>query len=119
MCGTIIGQKVEYQPGERYVGATATLYVPPGADHFGELQAWNVDTGQKVWAHNLPTSQTWGPALATAGDVVFAGGTNDRYFRAFDARNGKVLWQFRASSGVIGVPVSGRFLPVTKSGLFE
>ena len=34
------------------------------------------------------------------------GGTNDRYFRAFDATTGKVLWQFRTGSGVIGVPVS-------------
>ena len=34
------------------------------------------------------------------------GGTNDRYFRAFDAADGKVLWQFRTGSGVIGVPVT-------------
>ncbi len=108
MCHRFEGVKVEYKPGERFTGAapTSALYVPPGADHFGELQAWNVDTGKKVWAHNFADSQTWGPVLATAGDVLFAGGTNDRYFRAFDARTGKVLWQFGASSGVIGVPVS-------------
>ncbi len=108
MCHRFEGVKVEYKPGERFTGAapTSALFVPPGADHFGELQAWNVDTGKKVWAHNFADSQTWGPVLATAGDVLFAGGTNDRYFRAFDARTGKVLWQFGASSGVIGVPVS-------------
>jgi alcohol dehydrogenase (cytochrome c) len=44
--------------------------------------------------------------LATAGGVLFAGGTNDRYFRAFDASNGKILWEFRTGSGVQGVPVS-------------
>jgi len=33
-------------------------------------------------------------------------GTNDRYFRAFDAATGKVLWQFRIGSRVIGGPVS-------------
>ena len=27
-------------------------------------------------------------------------------FRAFDARTGKVLWEFRANSGVTAVPVS-------------
>ena len=27
-------------------------FTVPGADHFGEVQAWNVDTGQKVWTHN-------------------------------------------------------------------
>ena len=44
--------------------------------------------------------------LATAGNVLFMGGTNDRYFRAFDASNGKTLWEFRTGSGVNGVPVS-------------
>lgn len=44
--------------------------------------------------------------LATGGGLVFAGGTNDRYFRAFDARNGEILWQQRTNSGVVGVPVS-------------
>ena len=44
--------------------------------------------------------------MATAGGLVFAGGTNDRYFRAFDASNGKILWEFRTGSGVNGVPVS-------------
>ena len=106
LCGTIVGEKVKYTPGERYVGATATLYVAPGADHIGELQAWNLDTGQKVWSHNFENSQLWGPVLATAGDIVFAGGTNDRYFRAFDAATGKTLWEFRTGSGVNGVPVS-------------
>ena len=27
-----------------------------GADHIGELQAWNVDTGKKVWTHNYNKS---------------------------------------------------------------
>jgi alcohol dehydrogenase (cytochrome c) len=106
LCGTIVGEKVNYTPGERYTGAVATLYMQPNADHIGELQAWNLDTGQKAWAHNFENSQLWGPVLATAGDVLFAGGTNDRFFRAFDAASGKTLWEFRTGSGVNGVPVS-------------
>jgi alcohol dehydrogenase (cytochrome c) len=106
LCGTSIGEPVTYTAGQRYVGATTTLYIAPGADHIGELQAWNLDTGQKTWSHPFANSQLWGPVLATAGGVVFAGGTNDRYFRAFDASNGKTLWEFRTSSGVNGVPVS-------------
>jgi alcohol dehydrogenase (cytochrome c) len=106
LCGTIIGEKVTYTPGQRFVGATSTLYLAPGADHIGELQAWNLDTGQKVWSHPFANSQLWGPVLATGGGVVFAGGTNDRFFRAFDASNGKVLWEYRTTSGVNGVPVS-------------
>ena len=93
--------------GERYVGvATNVMLMVDGADHIGELQAWNLDTGQKVWSHPFANSPLWGPVLTTAGGVLFMGGTNDRYFRAFDATNGKILWEFRTGSGVNGVPVS-------------
>ena len=77
----------------------------PGTDHIGELQAWNVDTGARVWTATFE-SQNWGPVLATAGNVVFMGGTNDRYFRAFDADSGEILWQQRTNSGITGVPVT-------------
>ena len=33
-------------------------------------------------------------------------GTNDRFFRAFDASSGEQLWQMRTNSGVTGVPTS-------------
>jgi alcohol dehydrogenase (cytochrome c) len=44
--------------------------------------------------------------LTTGGNLLFAGGTNDRIFRAFDATNGKVLWQHNMPSGVTAVPSS-------------
>jgi alcohol dehydrogenase (cytochrome c) len=44
--------------------------------------------------------------LATGGDLVFMGGTNDRYFRAFHARTGEPLWKQRTSSGVTGIPTT-------------
>jgi alcohol dehydrogenase (cytochrome c) len=44
--------------------------------------------------------------LTTAGDLVFTGGTNDRMFRAFDARTGKLLWQQGTNSGIVGMPVA-------------
>jgi alcohol dehydrogenase (cytochrome c) len=37
---------------------------------------------------------------------VISGGTNDRKLHAFDAANGKVLWEFPTSSGILGTPVS-------------
>ncbi len=48
----------------------------------------------------------WAPLLVTGGDLVFAGGTPDRQFRAFDARTGDQLWSFPTPAGVIGVPTS-------------
>ena len=53
-----------------------------------------------------PTRRFGGRSWRRAGGVLFMGGTNDRYFRAFDASNGKTLWEFRTGSGVNGVPVS-------------
>jgi len=106
LCMTSTGEKVEYTPGGRYLGARTQLTVAPGADHIGEVQAWNVDTGKRVWTHTYANSQNWGPMLATAGGLVFSGGTNDRMFHAFDATSGKLLWEFPTSSGITGQPVS-------------
>jgi alcohol dehydrogenase (cytochrome c) len=106
LCTELRGEQVKYVAGERYTGvASNTMLMVAGADHIGELQAWDLDAGKKVWTTKLP-SQNWGPVLATGGDVLFSGGTNDRMFRAFDAKTGAILWQYPTLSGVNGVPVS-------------
>ncbi len=43
---------------------------------------------------------------ATAGDLVFVGGTNDRNFRAFHAKTGELLWEQKTNPGIMGMPVS-------------
>lgn len=106
LCEELTGRVVEYMPGRGYTGARSVLSITPGADHIGEVQAWNVDTGQRVWTHTFANSQNWGPVLATAGNLVFGGGTNDRKFHAFDASTGKLLWEYPTGSGVIGTPSS-------------
>jgi len=108
LCQALMGDPVTYTPGQRFTGiapANSIFSIAPSADHIGELQAWNLDTGQKVWSHPFANSELWGPVLATAGGMLFMGGTNDRYFRAFDASNGKILWEFR--TGCAGF-ISGR-----------
>ena len=106
LCSTIVGREVEYVPGQGFTGASSQVFVVNDADHLGELQAWDLSTGEQVWTHEFPESQNWGPVLTTAGGLVFAGGTHDRYFRAFDATTGEILWRQRTNSGVIGVPSS-------------
>ena len=106
LCGTLVGREATYTPGSSYTGATSTLSLAPGADHIGEVQAWNVDTGTRVWTHAFAKSANWGPMLATGGGLAFSGGTNDRMFRAFDASSGKVLWEFPTNSGITGQPSS-------------
>ena len=104
LCATIVGRDIAYKAGTSFVGATTTLMLDPSADHIGELQAWNVDTGKRAWTHTFADSPNWGPILTTGGGLVFSGGTNDRKFRALDAKSGKVLWEFPTTSGIIGQP---------------
>ncbi|OFW37252.1 MAG: alcohol dehydrogenase [Acidobacteria bacterium RIFCSPLOWO2_12_FULL_67_14b] len=106
LCGSIVGRAVKYEPGSGYTGATSTLSIAPGADHIGEVQGWNVDTGKRVWTHTYARSANWGPMLATGGGLVFSGGTNDRMFHAFDAATGKLVWEFPTNSGITGQPSS-------------
>ncbi|PYS51471.1 MAG: PQQ-dependent dehydrogenase, methanol/ethanol family [Acidobacteria bacterium] len=106
LCMTSIGREIEYVPGRVFTGATTNFSIAPGAGHIGEVQAWNVDTGKRVWTHTYANSQNWGPTLASAGGLVFSGGTNDRMFHAFDASNGKLLWEFPTNSGITGQPSS-------------
>jgi quinoprotein glucose dehydrogenase len=64
----------------------------------------NANTGDIAWQmplgltealpqgkQNTGGSGSAGPTV-TAGDVVFVGATNDRRFRAFDAKTGTELW---------------------------
>jgi len=107
ICGSNMGTPVQYTPGRPFVGIGGSQpFTVPGADHFGEVQAWNVDTGQRVWTYNYPKSPNWGSMLATGGGLVFTGGTSDRKFHAFDATTGKLLWEFPTNSGILAPPAA-------------
>ena len=107
LCSSYMGTMVTYSPGKGFVGVGgSTPRMRPGAEHFGEVQAWNVDTGKKVWTHEYQKSPNWGSMLATAGGLVITGGTNDRKVHALDASTGKLLWEFPTSSGILAPPTS-------------
>ena len=109
LCSGLKGEQATYRPGELFLGmpfSSVEVYPHEQAkDHIGELQAWDLNKGTKVWAVNFK-SHNWGPVLATGGDLIFFGGTNDRVFRALDATSGKLLWEQRTNSGIVGVPTS-------------
>jgi alcohol dehydrogenase (cytochrome c) len=105
-CTTMGGQPVEYRPGQNYTGNTGIqASILEGTDYIGEVQAWDMEKGEKVWSQKFDMAN-WGPMMATGGNLVFSGGTADRYFRAYDARNGRILWQERLNSGITGVPTT-------------
>ena len=99
MCMNYEGVQVEYTAGAPYVGANVLMKVGRGG-HVGEFVAWDAATGKKVWGIREP-QPVWSGALVTATDIVFYG-TMDGWFKAADARTGRVLWQHKVSSGIIG-----------------
>jgi PQQ-dependent dehydrogenase (methanol/ethanol family) len=94
-----------YIPGTPFVGATVRQKTGMGG-YRGALTAWDVRGQKKAWElhEDIPV---WSGALATAGNVVFYG-TLDGWFKAVDAKNGKLLWRYRTESGIIGQPVTYR-----------
>ncbi len=70
----------------------------PGEEQFGNVTAVNIDTGKVVWKARTDQPMIGG-AMSTAGNLVFAGEGNG-WFKAYDARTGKVLWQYQCGAGV-------------------
>jgi lanthanide-dependent methanol dehydrogenase len=103
ICMDLTDHPQAYIPGTPYDGMQMKRYPAPGGN-WGEFMAWDPLTGKKVWAIK-EKFMTMSGVLATAGDVVFYG-TADGWFRAVDARSGKVLWSHKLGSGVIGQPMT-------------
>jgi PQQ-dependent dehydrogenase (methanol/ethanol family) len=105
LCMDFGAMQANYIAGTPYVGADVKMYAGPGNNR-GAFTAWDPVNHRIVWEikEDLPL---WSPALATAGGLVFYG-TMDGWFKAVDARTGKLVWQFKAGSGIIGQPISYR-----------
>ncbi len=92
--------RVSYTAGQPYVGATLSMYPPPGQTNMGNFIAWDATKGKIVWSDPERFS-VWSGALSTAGGVVFYG-TLEGYLKAVDAKTGKELYKFKTPSGIIG-----------------
>jgi PQQ-dependent dehydrogenase (methanol/ethanol family) len=92
--------RVSYTAGQPYVGATLSMYPPPGQTNMGNFIAWDAANGKIAWSDPEQFS-VWSGALATKGGVVFYG-TLEGYLKAVDAKSGKELYKFKTPSGIIG-----------------
>lgn len=120
--------------GVRLTGFLSPLGVPCLAPPWGNIAAVDLQTNKVVWEHrvgtirdetplplpfNLGTPMLGGP-LSTAGGVTFLTSTMDYYIRAFDMKDGKLLWQSRLPAGGQSTPmtyaVDGRQYIVTVDG---
>lgn len=118
--GSLIG------PGA-YSGFTASytnaagekLNLPCFKPPWGRLLAVDANSGDILWASRLGITEglpegkqdtganngSGGPTV-TAGGLVFIGATGDRYFRAFDASNGNILWEQQLDYAPLTIPMT-------------
>jgi quinoprotein glucose dehydrogenase len=104
----------QYNERGQPVGPSLPCQRPP----WSRLIAVNARTGQVVWESVLGVndllpegkrlvgnSGSAGPTV-TAGGLVFVGATNDRRFRAFDAKTGKEIWTATLEANANANPMS-------------
>jgi lanthanide-dependent methanol dehydrogenase len=103
LCMMFQGVQANYIAGTPFVGANVRMYAGPGGNR-GALSAWDPVAAKTVWTVK-EMFPAWSGTVVTAGDVVFYG-TMDGWFKALDARNGTLLWQFKVGSGIVGQPVT-------------
>ncbi|MDM0058845.1 PQQ-dependent dehydrogenase, methanol/ethanol family [Variovorax fucosicus] len=97
------------EPGAPYsnMGWNLGIYAnvePPTSKPFGKLVAWDPVQQKATWTHEHVAPWNGG-TLTTAGNLVFQG-TADGRFMAFDARDGKKLWEAPTGTGVVAAPMS-------------
>lgn len=91
---------IAFVAGQPYVGAIVSMFGANKGKQLGRFIAWDATKGRTVW--EIPEDwAVWSGALATGGDVVFYG-TMDGHAKAVDAHDGKVLWEQKLPSGIVG-----------------
>jgi alcohol dehydrogenase (cytochrome c) len=104
-CMNFTATQVEQVVGGGGSGGNRTFAPMPGEEgQQGALSAINVDTLEIMWKFEQAAPFLTG-ILSTEGGLVFAGDM-DRYFKAFDAATGEVLWTSRLAQSAQGMPIS-------------
>jgi lanthanide-dependent methanol dehydrogenase len=102
---------MELEPQERSHTQQGTVYVfanvymfPEKPGVTGKIKKFDVLTGQTDWEIPDPYPN-WSGTLNTAGGLMFYGSLGGD-FRAVDRNSGKVLWERKLASGIIGNPIT-------------
>jgi quinoprotein glucose dehydrogenase len=83
---------------------------------WGTLNAIDLSTGKYIWKEPLgndtafknakqPTgTENYGASVVTAGGLLFIAATKDAKLRAFNKRNGQLLWEYNLPSAAFATP---------------
>ena len=120
------GERMTPSFGAPYAHTMTPMLSPLGAPcirpPWGTLLAIDLNRGERLWEVPLGSTRDvapfplwfdWGVpnlggSLLTASGLVFIGATTDNFLRAFDIRDGKVLWKARLPGGGQAAPMSYR-----------
>lgn len=93
--------------------------LPAISPPWGTLNAINLNTGNYLW--KIPFGETlslkekgiaqtgcenYGGPIITASHLLFIGATKDERFRAYDKRNGKLLWETELPAAAYATPIT-------------
>jgi len=98
--------------------------IPCNQPPFGTITAVDLDTRKVLWQVPAGTAEKLGPfglrshlampigmptyagTIVTGGGLVFFAGSQDYYIRAYDAQNGRLVWQHELPVGSSATPIS-------------
>ena len=96
--------------------------LPAISPPWGTMHAIDLNSGEYIWS--IPFGETpellekgikgtgtenYGGAVITENGLLFIGATRDGFFRAFDKRTGKVLWEYKLPAAAFATPAMYEF----------
>jgi quinoprotein glucose dehydrogenase len=86
---------------------------------WGTLNAIDLNTGDYLWTvplgefpeltkKGIPVTgtETYGGPVVTASGLIFIASTRDERIRAFDKKNGKIVWEYQLPAGGFATPIT-------------
>jgi outer membrane protein assembly factor BamB/orotate phosphoribosyltransferase len=122
------GEEIWARPDGEWVGASPLIvpkhnlvyfgieYVRPWAQ--GSIGAYDMDTGEKVWEHQVEKLQHGSPGYWEGGDLI-VWGSADHETLALDAKTGDIAWRFETRRSVKYAPAVDEERKLTAFASFD